>query len=156
MQRKRTYGHPALLNNVECDERLLKKKKEGLEKVIGKPGFFDIKYWIDEEERWMLPSEHDKYLKLTHLTEVEYPVKYHSGGILGICMHCGVERFHHPFYDFVTNAEGISYIQPLRVCGTADKLFVAVWRYNKWTQSTVSAPEIFSELEYFESDKKTQ
>lgn len=164
---KRTLSFTPL---PEENQQLREKKAKQLEHLFNTTDeFFGVRYWIDEEQRWMLPSEEEKYLNESHYTNIEYPLEYHGTGNSGPlgrhCYHCGEVVGKHQgtmlrrlagFSEYAWACGTVDYCPGQDAEGESFKYLVGIHHYNKYTKSIVGDVEVLTESEYMYHAKLTQ
>jgi len=151
LETKRTLSF-SYLSDEEYALRL--KKARALENIFEtSDDFFGVRYWIDEEERWMRPREEEKYLNESHWNVIQLPLEFGWIRRNELCIHCGVhEMYHHT--KFVRRIGDLSEVKWL--CGDPEKPLVGRFHYNKYTKHRVGDVEVLTETEYMYSEKQTQ
>ena len=139
----------------ESNERR-KKKQKALEWVQNNTDdFFNVRYYIDEEERWMLPHEEEDYLYSADIKEIIFPVIF-QGFDLTQCGRCGLDKTQHKMKWITRDSAMGRYEFSAALCQASGKAFGERVYYNKWSRTQVGESEIVSFAEYYGSDKLTQ
>jgi len=139
----------------ESSERR-KKKQKALEWVQNNTDdFFSVRYYIDEEERWMLPHEESDYLDTAHISEMIFPVLF-KGLDSNICERCQKDASEHKSQWIIRDNASGHYEFLARICIASGKAFGERVHYNKWSRTQVGESEIVSFAEYYGSEKLTQ
>jgi hypothetical protein len=162
----------------EEDAELREYKRQALEHIYNtRNDFFDVRYWIDEEKRWMFPREEPYFLQHAHYSEVEFPLKWHRDfdSDTSVCVHCerrgedhGKEWISVKQRDF----DGINFVYyHSRICGevtqsehpvlgllppTVEAPLAGRYYYNKYSKLNVGNIEVLTYAEFMGSEKHTQ
>lgn len=132
------------------------EKRRALEKIFYNTNeYFGVRYWIDEERRWMLPSEEHKYLYTAHYSSIQYPVLYSFSfdDPEHLCVHCGKRG---PEHEKMWLNVGDCWMEQSRICGSVDKPLYGRIHYNKYSRLRIGDVHIMSMDEYYVSEKQTQ